>query len=105
MSAPWQAFASVRREGRAVAGGRNSVAGQWGVITAVDVDAACRRQGLATEITAVLVAAAVSRGASQLLLQVEMDNASARTLYARCGFRDSHRYHYRVPPGLPTLPI
>jgi N-acetylglutamate synthase len=104
MSAPWQAFASVRRDGRAVAVGRISVVGQWGVITAVDVDGACRRQGLATEITAALAVVASRRGASRLLLQVELDNAPARTLYARCGFRDSHTYHYRVPPGLPTLP-
>jgi ribosomal protein S18 acetylase RimI-like enzyme len=104
MSAPWQSFASVRRDGRAVAVGRVSVAGEWGAITAVDVAASCRRQGLATEISAVLAAAAVGRGASRLFLQVEMDNAPARALYASCGFRDSHRYYYRVPPGLPTLP-
>ncbi len=39
LSAPWQAFASVRRAGRTVAVGRVSVADQWGAITAVEVDA------------------------------------------------------------------
>ena len=26
------------------------------------------------------------------------DNAAARALYFRCGFRDSHRYHYMLAP-------
>jgi N-acetylglutamate synthase len=115
MSAPWQAFGSIRQAGRPVAVGRISVAGHpaaqgrpdaqgqpgepWGAITAVEVDAACRRQGLGVAITAVLAAAAASRGARQVLLQVETGNTPARALYARCGFRDSHRYHYRVAPA------
>ena len=80
LSAPWQAFASIRRAGRAVAVGRVSVADQWGVITAA------------------LAAAAADRGARQVLLQVETGNTPARALYARCGFRDSHHYRYRVAP-------
>jgi ribosomal protein S18 acetylase RimI-like enzyme len=115
LSAPWQAFASVRRDGRAVAVGRVSVAagpagpgqpgspGQpdepWGMITAVEVDAGCQRQGLGVAITAALAAAAAARGARRVLLQVETTNTPARALYARCGFRDSHRYHYRVAPA------
>lgn len=101
MSAPWQAFGSVRPDGpggAAVACGRISVDGDLGVITAVEVDPACRRQGLGTQITAALAAAAADRGARRVLLQVEAGNAPARALYARCGFRDSHRYHYLVAP-------
>jgi ribosomal protein S18 acetylase RimI-like enzyme len=101
MSAPWQAFASIRRDGsedRAVAVGRISVAGDWAAITAVEVDAACRRQGLGTAITAGLTAAAAARGARRVLLQVETGNAPARALYARCGFGESHRYHYMMAP-------
>ena len=37
-------------------------------------------------------------GARRVLLQVETGNASARALYVRCGFRDSHRYHYLIAP-------
>jgi ribosomal protein S18 acetylase RimI-like enzyme len=105
MSAPWQAFASIRQAGRTVAVGRISVAAQpqpdepWGAITAVEVDATCRRQGLGAAITAVLAAAAADRGARRVLLQVETGNTPARALYARLGFRDSHRYHYRVAPA------
>jgi N-acetylglutamate synthase len=99
LSAPWQAFASVRTDpGRAVAVGRVSVAGSWAAITAVEVDSAQRRQGLGGVITAALTAAAARRGASHVLLQVEADNTAARALYARSGFRDAHRYHYRVAP-------
>jgi ribosomal protein S18 acetylase RimI-like enzyme len=96
MSAPWQAFGSIRRNGRPVAVGRISVAGEWGAITAVEVDGSCRRQGLGTAITAALAAAAAEHGARRVLLQVDPGNAPARALYARCGFRDSHRYHYRI---------
>ena len=100
MSAPWQAFATVRRDGRAVGCGRVSVAGapgeQWGAITAVEVDPAWQRQGLGAALTSALAAAAAGRGARRALLQVETGNASARALYFRCGFRDSHRYHYMI---------
>jgi N-acetylglutamate synthase len=105
MSAPWQAFASIRQAGRTVAVGRISVAPQsppdepLGAITAVEVDATCRRQGLGAAITAVLAAAAADRGARHVFLQVETGNTPARALYERLGFRDSHRYHYRVAPA------
>ncbi len=102
MSAPWQAFASVRRDGRVVACGRISVAGapgeQWGAITAVEVDPAWQRQGLGAALTSALAVAAAGRGARRILLQVETGNAPARALYSRCGFRDSHRYHYLIAP-------
>lgn len=108
MSAPWQAFASVRRDGpenpegpdgpRPVAVGRVSVAGRWGAITAVEVDAGHRRQGLGAALTSALAAAAADRGAHRILLQVETGNTPARALYTRSGFRHSHRYHYRIAP-------
>jgi ribosomal protein S18 acetylase RimI-like enzyme len=98
MSAPWQAFGTIGRDGRTVACGRISVAGDLGVMTAVEVDAACRRQGLGTAITAGLAAAAPRQGARRILLQTETGNAPARALYFRCGFRDSHRYHYMIAP-------
>jgi ribosomal protein S18 acetylase RimI-like enzyme len=98
MSAPWQAFASIRRGSQAVAVGRVSVAGDWGAITAVEVDAGCQRQGLGAAITSALAGAAARHGARRVLLQVETGNDPARALYLRCGFREAHRYHYRVAP-------
>ncbi|HEY1920428.1 MAG TPA: GNAT family N-acetyltransferase [Streptosporangiaceae bacterium] len=99
LSAPEQTFASVRRNGHTVATGRLSLAGGWGGIAAVEVDPACRRAGLGTGVTAGLAAQAASRGAEWLFLQVEEENAAARALYARMGFTDHHRYHYRVGPA------
>ncbi len=98
MSAPWQAFGTISRDGRAVACGRISVAGDLGVLTAVEVDPSSRRQGLGAAITSALAAAAAGRGARRILLQVETGNAPARALYQRCGFRDSHRYQYMIAP-------
>ena len=98
MSAPWQAFGTISRDGRTVACGRVSVAGDLGVLTAVEVDPSSQRQGLGTAITAGLAAAAAGQGARRILLQVETTNAAARALYLRCGFRDSHRYHYMLSP-------
>ena len=96
LSAPWQAFASVRIGGRIAAVGRVSVAAGWGGLTAIDVAPQRRRTGLGTVVTTALVAEAARRGAQQVFLQVEEDNTAARALYARCGFRVAHRYHYRV---------
>jgi hypothetical protein len=45
MSAPWQAFGSIRRDGRQVAVGRISIGAGWAMITAVEVDPSSRRQG------------------------------------------------------------
>jgi ribosomal protein S18 acetylase RimI-like enzyme len=78
------------------------VAGDLGVINAVEVDVASRRRGLGVTITSALAAAAARRGARRVLLQVETDNTAARALYFRCGFRDSHRYHYMLAPQGPA---
>jgi ribosomal protein S18 acetylase RimI-like enzyme len=101
MSADRQAFVSVRsREGgEAVAVGRLSFGGGWAGITSVEVDTAHRRRGLGTVITLAICAQARARGADKILLQVETGNDPARSLYERCGFTYSHRYHYRLQPA------
>jgi N-acetylglutamate synthase len=99
LSAPWQAFATLRRGGQAVAVGRVSVAAGWAGITAVEVAADHRRGGLGTAMTVALARAAAERGVDRIFLQVEDSNSAARALYARCGFRDAHAYHYRVAPS------
>jgi ribosomal protein S18 acetylase RimI-like enzyme len=99
LSAAWQSFASIRdASGEPVAIARLSVAGGWAGITAVEVSAACRRQGLGTLITRAACAQAASRGIDQVFLQVEVENAPALALYERCGFRYSHKYAYRLAP-------
>jgi GNAT superfamily N-acetyltransferase len=54
-----------------------------------------RRRGLGEAVLAALARFAAERGAQHLYLQVEVENAPARALYARSGFRESHRTHYR----------
>jgi N-acetylglutamate synthase len=98
LSAPFQAFASIRRSGSIVAIGRVAVADGWGGLTAVEVHPDHRRTGLATAITAALAGVAAEHGAASIYLQVENHNEAARALYARCGFTDHHGYHYRVAP-------
>jgi ribosomal protein S18 acetylase RimI-like enzyme len=101
LSAPWQAFGTVVCYGQAVAVGRVSVAAGWAGITAVEVGTDHRRRGLGTAVTVALAQAATERGVDRTFLQVEDNNSAARALYARCGFRDAHAYHYRVAPAAP----
>jgi len=101
MSAPWQAFASVREAGDTLAIGRVAVAGDWAGLTAVEVHPRHRRRGLGGAVTAALAAAAAARQVAGVYLQVEDDNAAARALYRRVGFADHHGYHYRVAPAGP----
>jgi ribosomal protein S18 acetylase RimI-like enzyme len=100
MSAPSQVFASIRARagGEVLAIGRLSIAGDWAGITAVEVNPAHRRRGLGTTLTLAVCAEAERLSARRVFLQVEMENAAALSLYERCGFRHSHRYHYRVAP-------
>ena len=99
MSAEWQRFASIRDStGAPLAIARLSVAGGWAGITAVEVSAAHRRQGLGTLVTQAACAEAARQGVNRVFLQVETANAAALALYEQCGFRYSHRYHYRLAP-------
>ncbi len=99
LSAPAQVFASIRADdGEVLAIGRLSIADGWAGITAVEVTRTRRRAGLGMALTRAICAEATARGARQVFLQVEIGNVPARTLYERCGFRYSHRYHYRVAP-------
>ncbi|HMD94185.1 MAG TPA: GNAT family N-acetyltransferase [Trebonia sp.] len=100
-------FASIRSaDGRDVlAIGRLSVAWGWAGITAVEVDAGRRRAGLGTALALAVCGEAAARGITQVFLQVETDNMAAIRLYERCGFRCSHRYHYRVARNRPMQSV
>jgi N-acetylglutamate synthase len=96
MSAPWQAFGSIRADGETLAIGRVAVAGGWAGLTAIETSPRYRRRGLATAITSALAGLAAGHGAQGVYLQVEDTNAAARSLYRRLGFTEHHGYHYRT---------
>lgn len=77
---------------------RGAVEDGWLVISAVTVAEEFRRRGLARSVMAALAAAGRERGAHSCLLQVSEDNHPALALYARLGFTEHHRYHYRTAP-------
>jgi ribosomal protein S18 acetylase RimI-like enzyme len=70
----------------------------WLVVTAVTVDDAFRRRGLATAVMAALGAWARDRGGHSCVLQVASSNGGALAFYERLGFTEHHRYHYRLGP-------
>jgi GNAT superfamily N-acetyltransferase len=57
-----------------------------------------RGQGLASLLCERLLSASVSQGAKVAYLQVDTYNQPALTVYARLGFAEGYRYHYRERP-------
>lgn len=81
----------------AVAIGRVVVTGQWAGLSAVEVQPAYRRQGMAKRIVEASFAWAVEHGASKAYLQTMRANSAALALYAPYGFVDHHEYVYLRP--------
>lgn len=88
-------FASVVEDGVAVAICRTAESDGWLGITAVEVDPAHRRRGLASHLLVGVLRH--TRTARWSYLQVEGANVAARTLYGRAGYTDHHRYRYYRP--------
>jgi ribosomal protein S18 acetylase RimI-like enzyme len=91
-------FAIVRTGGTAIAIARASIDAGWVGVTAVEVDGARRRQGLARHVMRGVLAWAASHGAQDTYLQVAEDNAAALGLYAGLGYAEHHRYSYLLAP-------
>ncbi|WP_394214172.1 GNAT family N-acetyltransferase [Brachybacterium vulturis] len=66
------------------------------VMNMIAVDPPERRRGLGRSLSTTLLALAAVQGARRALLEVEVDNTPARTLYRSLGFRRIGGYHYRV---------
>jgi GNAT superfamily N-acetyltransferase len=100
MSAPAQAFASIRGEaGEVLAIGRLSIADGWAGITAVEVTQARRRAGLGMALTRAICAEAAARGARQVFLQVASDNIPARILRDPRPRRHAEAGVFQLGPG------
>ena len=98
-------FAIAHRGGEPVAVGLGVVDGAWCGVFSMLTLPEHRRGGAGRAVLAALGRWAGARGAARLYLQVERDNAAALRLYARAGFREAYRYHYRVAdPARSALP-
>ena len=87
-------FASVRDEGRVVAGGVLSLAHGWASIHGMRTARSHRGRGLASRIIATFAKTAGAKGYERMMLQVERNNEAAQKLYARCGFKVAWSYAY-----------
>jgi GNAT superfamily N-acetyltransferase len=92
-------FATLRENGERLGVARGIVAEGWLGVTAVTVEPAHRRRGVATALMAGVGRWGRGSGAQQVYLQVAAENASAFALYGRLGFTEHHRYHYRTEPS------
>lgn len=92
-------FAAIRIDGQLVAIGRGTVDADWLGITAVEVGAEHRRQGLATAIMRALWGWGSALGATRTHLEVASDNAPALALYEQLGYWVHHDYRYRDDPA------
>ena len=87
-------YASVRDEGRVVAGGVLSLAHGWASIHGMRTARTHRGRGLASRIIATFAGIAGEKGYERMMLQVERNNEAAQKLYARCGFTVAWSYAY-----------
>jgi ribosomal protein S18 acetylase RimI-like enzyme len=95
-------FASLRDGSTVVAIGRATIDDGWLGVTAVEVDPARRRSGLAATIMAGLWGWGRERGATRTYLQVSSDNIGAVALYDKLGYWVHHDYRYRTEPLAPN---
>jgi N-acetylglutamate synthase len=91
-------FASVRREGRAVAVGAACFSHGWCGVHGMRTAPAARRQGLAAAILHAFAREARVRGLARMFLQVERENVAAQSVYARLGFTTAWSYAYWQKP-------
>lgn len=85
-------YLAIEMDGDWVAVGRVSDLHQWGVISRLFVKPEFRRKGLAAEILRQLI---FHSQADKFMLQVDIKNTSAISLYEKFEFKTHHTYRYR----------
>jgi ribosomal protein S18 acetylase RimI-like enzyme len=90
-------FAAIRHDGRTVAVARGTVDEGWLGLTAIAVEEAYRRQGLAQALIGALCRWAPDAG--RTFLQTDQTNVAAIALYRSIGFWAHHTYRYRGDPS------
>lgn len=88
-------FGLVLEQGMVLA---QAVAGEAEILT-IGVAPRCRRQGIARLLLEASLAEAVRRGATEVFLEVAVENAAARALYRSAGFTESGRRRDYYGPG------
>ncbi|MCL4507335.1 MAG: GNAT family N-acetyltransferase [Chloroflexi bacterium] len=95
---PRAGFALARLDGQPVAVGMGVVERGWCGVYCVETFSAHRRQGAGGAIMAALAAWSQAQGATQMYLQVMLNNTAALATYARAGFRQLYTYHHWLAP-------
>ncbi|WP_425861637.1 GNAT family N-acetyltransferase [Arthrobacter sp. TWP1-1] len=103
LGAPALYATALDNQGQAVGTGRLAIPGVdggdgWGGIYGMAVHPDARRQGIATAVLVALFEAAKESGVENYWLMVTAANHGAQALYARAGFAEVGRYHYRQAP-------
>lgn len=87
-------FGRLKRDGKTVAITRGTITDSYLGYSAVEVAPEYRRQGLATELSAAMLAWGKAHGAHTAYLQVIESNAAGIGLYHKLGFVEHHRHKY-----------
>lgn len=89
-----QLFASLEVDGVVVGIARVAFAQSWAGVSALHVEPASRRSGVAIQLMSALADATRARGIQNIYLQVLQASSPARGLYERLGFSLHHEYRY-----------
>ncbi len=92
---PYSAFVIVR-DSQVLACGQFAIENELVGLYDVFVAPPARGHGLATLLCRLMLREALHQGAAHAYLQVEGNNTAARAVYAKLGFIDAYRYHYRA---------
>lgn len=92
---PPAAYVTVWAGDEAVAAGSAVCTGRYVGLFNIGTRPQWRRRGAAQATMAALLGWAAEQGAQATYLQVMVRNAPARALYARLGYVELYRYHYR----------
>ena len=95
-------FAAAVEDGAVSAIARAVLDEGWVGVTAVEVEPAQRRRGLATHLLRGILEYGIPRGAHSAYLQADLANTAAHRLYEGVGFTLHHTYRYvRAPQPKP----